>query len=284
MVAQSHEWRWLTGRCAGALLSVAAACVPTSSLAFVVTSTGKPDEYLKWGPSQLAGTPGGVVTWGFVAAGTPGSDACRHYCPGNSLGELPNFYAAPALHNRKTPLALEDLRSTFQAAFDAWSAVANVQFRYLGLDTSMKPINDPSATSPMIRIGIYAFDGLWAHCMAGAAFSAPPNAGSIAGDIFLNVNVGFQRSFAEADSEVQHFPAGNGLHMMDLSLLALHEVGHAIGLGDSAEPDSVLCSGDAPSASVRRQLLWRKPRADDVAGAQFLYGPPTTRASGSSRP
>jgi hypothetical protein len=157
--------------------------------------------------------------------------------------------------------------------------VANVQFEYVGIDRSMKPVNDPTATSPQIRIGIYSFGGLWSHCLSGAAFAPPPNEGSIAGDIFFNANVGFQLSNAPEDSELSPFPEGYGLHMTDVYLIALHEIGHAIGLGDSSDTDSVLCGGDPSSASLRREYLWRTPRADDVAGAQFLYGPP----SGSSR-
>jgi hypothetical protein len=240
----------------------------------------KPNEYLKWGASHVAGTPGGVVTWGFLAAGTPGSRACGNYCVGNSVDTLPNFYATPERDNRTTPTTLLSLRAAIQAAFDAWSSVADVQFRYVGVDHSMKPINDPTATSPDIRIGVYSFGGLWSYCLAGAAFAAPPNVGTVAGDIFLNANVGFQLSSAPDDSELSPFPAGNGLHMTDVYLLALHEIGHAIGLGDSSDADSVLCGGDPTSASLRREHLWRKPRADDIAGAQFLYGPPkgpTTR-------
>lgn len=242
--------------------------------AFVVAPTGRPGEYLKWGDSLAAGTPGGVVTWGFVAAGTPGSAACGPYCPGASLGELANFYPTPRLDHHQAPLALEDLRADFQAAFDAWSQVADLQFRYLGIDTSRRPVNDDAAGSPMIRIGIFAFGGTWAHCMAAAAFAAPPNLGSIAGDIFLNANVGFQRSDAPEGDALLDFPAGGGLHLSDIRMLALHEIGHAIGLGDSAEPRSVLCGGDASSASLRRRPAWRTPQADDIAGAQMLYGPP----------
>ena len=63
-----------------------------------------------------------------------------------------------------------------------------------------------------------------------------------------------------------------GLHMTDLLLLALRETGHTIGLADSLDADSMMCRGDA-SATLRPTLLWRHPRADDIAGARFLYGP-----------
>jgi hypothetical protein len=197
------------------------------------------------------------------------------------MDALPHFYATPERDNKTTPITLLSLQPVIQAAFDAWSAVADVQFEYVGVDDSLKPINDPAATLPMIRIGIYSFGGLWAYCLPGVAFGAPPNVGSVAGDIFINANVGFQLSMAPEDSAVTPFPAGHGLHMADVYLLALHEFGHAIGLGDSDDRDSVLCGDDPSSAQLRREYLRRKPRADDIAGAQFLYGPPKGRTTRS---
>jgi hypothetical protein len=258
------------------------AATATPSSAFVVVPLERDGEYLKWGPSLRAGTHGGIVTWGILAADTPGSSACGDYCAGTSLDRLPHFYATPEHDNRTTSIRVESLQSTQQAAFDAWSAVADIQFQYLGIDHSLRPIDDPAATSPMIRVGAFAFGGVWSHCLAGAAFAAPPNVGSVAGDIFLNANVGFQLSTAPDDSELAPFPLGNGLHMTDLYMLALHEIGHAIGLGGSSDPDSVLCDGNALSASLRTQFLWRKPKADDVAGAVFLYGPPRPTTSPES--
>lgn len=261
-------------RCAGACLVAALSAAALRAEAFVVAPASRAGEYLKWGRSLVAGTPGGVVTWGFAAAGTPGSAACEPYCAGTSLGELANFYPMPARHNRTEPLPLAELHGAFQAAFDAWSRVAHVEFRYLGIDDSKRPFNDEAANTPMIRIGIFAFGGTWAHCMAAAAFAPPPNLGSIAGDIFLNANVGFQRSNAPEGGDLPDFPVGGGLHLTELRLLALHEVGHAIGLGDTAEPRSLLCSDSADSALLRHHPPWREPQADDVAGARFLYGPP----------
>lgn len=149
--------------------------------AFVVVALETPGEYLKWGPSHVAGTPGGVVTWGFLAAGTPGGGACGHYCAQPSVDALPNFYPAPERHNRAAPATLHRLQPAFQAAFDAWSEVADVQFRYVGIDDSRRPVNDARAVASMIRIGAFPFGGIWSHCMAGAFFAPPPNVGTVAG-------------------------------------------------------------------------------------------------------
>jgi len=134
-------------------LSLAVTSAPTA--AFVVVPIDKPGEYLKWGPSNIAGTPGGVVTWGLLVAGTLGSSVCGSYCEGNSVDALPHFYATPERDNKTTLITLLSLQPAIQAAFEAWSAVADVQFEYVGVDDSLKPINDPTATSPQIRIGVY---------------------------------------------------------------------------------------------------------------------------------
>jgi hypothetical protein len=61
--------------------------------------------------------------------------------------------------------------------------------------------------------------------------------------------------------------------MSDLHQLALHEIGHALGLGDSMDADAVLWGG-GPSPACTPACVWRRPRSDDIAGVQFLYGPP----------
>ena len=252
-----------------AMLLLAAA--PTH--AFEVVPTEKPGEYLKWGPSKLAGTGGGRVTWGFVAAGTPGSDYCGKYCAGTSLDRLPNFYPSPRVDNKTLARTLSSLQPIFQAAFDAWSAVADVQFQYVGIDESLKAVNDPSATSPMIRIGIWSHQGMAAYSCAAVAVPPGLNGGTATGHVFLNANVGYQLSDAPENSRLQEFPAGGGLYMTDLTMLVLRETGHTIGLADSASVDSVMACGRV-SATLEPTYLWRKLRADDIAGARFLYGAP----------
>ena len=255
---------WLGG------LAVAASAAAT---AYEVVPADAPGEYLKWGPSRRAGSGGGEVTWGFVAAGTPGSDYCGSYCPGESLNALPHFHPAPQLDNRMAPLTIESLRPVFQAAFEAWSRVADIRFRYVGVDASRKPVGDASALSPMIRIGIWRHAGLWAYFCAAAAYPPGFKRGSGTGHIFLNANVGYQLSDAAEGSRLEDFPRGGGLHMTDLYLLALRETGHAIGLADSKSAESVMECGDT-SATLRPTTLWRAPRSDDIAGARFLYGAP----------
>ena len=260
-----------------ALACVGLLAAAGSSGAFSVVPVGAPGEYLKWGASRLAGTPGGVVTWGFVAPGTEAGDFCAPYCQGRSLAALPNFYASPQRGNDTTAVTLASLRPVFQAAFDAWSAVADLEFRYVGAELSLEALDAPVATPPMIRIGIWRFAGLHAYFVAGAAFPPRLRSGSGAGHVFINSNVGFQLSDRPEDSRLQDFPVGGGLYMTELRLLALHEIGHVIGLAGSADADAVMWQAGG-SAALTRSFAWRRPRPDDIAGAQFLYGAPRPSA------
>jgi hypothetical protein len=232
---------------------------------------------LKWGPSAIAGTSGDVVTWGFVSAGTPGGRGCGWYCDGESLDALPHFYPAPGCNNQTQPFPLARLQPIFEAAFDAWSAVADIRFRYVGIDDSRRAPGDPAADEPMIRIGLYRFGGMNAYFVAAGTFAPPPNAGALAGDIFLNANLGYQLpSSAAEECDALSFPVGGGLYLYDLTSLALHETGHAIGLGPSQDPVAVMRHG-ADDATMGSSRVRRLPRPDDVAGMRFLYGAPRDR-------
>ena len=252
------------------LLALALLACVSAAQAFVVIPQGG-GNYNKWGATSAAGTPGGVVTWGFIAAGTPGSAYCGDACPGTSSLSLPNFYADPAHSNSTTPLDLLTLQSTIQGAFDNWSAVADVQFQFVGVDASLKAINDPTAASPAIRVGAFAFGGGAAFSSAAVGFSPPPNGGTGSGDLLFNTNVGFQLASAAEGSALQLFPAGGGLFMNDINGLVLHEIGHTLGLLHSAVDTAVMCGG--PTANCANlSTVTQQLKSDDIAGAQFLYG------------
>jgi hypothetical protein len=237
--------------------------------AFVVNPVGGGD-YTKWGPSNASGTPGGVVTWGFMAADTPGSSFCGDACTGASTLSLPNFYATPGTSNTVSSLSMLSLQSVFQAALDQWSAVANVQFQYVGIDSSLRAINDPAAIAPMIRIGAFAFSGSAAFSGA-VGYSPPPNGGTGAGDLLLNTGVGFQLASGAEGSALQQFPLGGGFYMNDLNGLILHELGHTLGLGHSTDITTVMC-GSPTANCANLGTVTQRLKADDIAGASFLYG------------
>ena len=249
------------------LIATALLVCASTAQAFVVIPQGG-GNYNKWGPSAAAGTPGGVVTWGFIAAGTPGSVFCGSSCPGTSTLTLPNFYADPATSNTTTPLSLLALQAPLQAAFDKWSAVANVKFQFVGVDNSGLAINDPLAIAPSIRVGAFAFSSGFS---AAVGFSPPPNGGTGAGDLLFNTQVGFQLASGAENSALLLFPNGGGFYMNDIKGLALHEIGHTLGLLHSADNTTVMC-GDPTANCANLTLVTQQLKSDDIAGAQFLYG------------
>ena len=76
---------------------------------------------------------------GLHGAGTPGSSYCGDACTGTSTLSLPNFYATPGSNNTVSSLSVLSLQPLFQAALDQWSAVANVQFQYVGIAIRWRP-------------------------------------------------------------------------------------------------------------------------------------------------
>lgn len=253
-------------RLAGTAAAAAALFIAAAPAgAYEVNPVGS--DFKKWGPSNAGGTPGGIVSWGFMAAGTLGSAYCGNACPGSSTLTLPNFYADPANSNTTTPTSLFDLQGLIQAAFDKWSAVANLQFVYVAGDTQL-PVNDPAAIVPMVRVGAFAFNS---NSIAAVGYSPPPNGGTGSGDLLFNTNVGFQSASGAEGSALRLFPEGGGFYMNDLNGLALHEIGHALGLGHSADDTTVMCGGATPDC-LNLTRVTQQLKADDIAGAQFLYG------------
>lgn len=182
----------------------------------------------KWGP-PVYGT-GATVTWSLMPAGVDLS----------AEGAAPNTALAsfmPALFHAQITLA-----------FAAWSSVANITFIEV-TDGGGLFNTDPVAD---IRIGGHFFDGpsgILAH-----GFFPPTNGVTAAGDIH----------FDKDDFWVIGFP-GPGF---DIFQVAAHEIGHAIGLGHTGVPSSLM----NPSYSE----AFSGPQADDIAGAQFIYGAAAT--------
>lgn len=130
-------------------------------------------------------------------------------------------------------------------AFDAWSAAADISFvevADLGEDF------DAAQLSGDIRIGGHVMDG--AGGTLAHAFYPPANGVSAAGDLH----------FDNADTWVIGFP-GPGF---DIFQVAAHEIGHSIGLAHTAVPNSLMNAFYSEAFSG--------PQADDIAGAQFLFG------------
>ncbi len=143
-----------------------------------------------------------------------------------------------------------------EAAFDAWSAVADLTFVEVTDDgADFNSPTDPDSTDLImergdIRIGGHYFDGP-RGVLAHGYF--PPNNGlSAAGDIHFDAQ----------DSWVIGF-GGSGF---DIFYVMAHEIGHAIGLGHETT-ESALMNPYYPT-SLPEEIL----TADDIAGVHFIYG------------
>ncbi|MFO1405702.1 MAG: matrixin family metalloprotease [Azonexus sp.] len=132
-------------------------------------------------------------------------------------------------------------------AFAAWSAVANITFVQVADDGAA--FNAATASGD-IRLGGHTFDG--ASGILAHGFYPPVNGNSAAGDIHFDIDETWALSFADPGFSI-------------FQVLA-HEIGHAIGLDHTGAPGSLM----NPFYSE----AFTGPQADDIAGAQFIYGPP----------
>ena len=182
----------------------------------------------KWGPSTQ-GTSGGIVTYSFMGSGISFSD--ESYGDSIAISSLPSFQAC--------------FITDIQNAFAAWQAVASIQF--VQVNDSGSAFNASGATGD-IRIGAHAFDGpsgVLAH-----AYYPPPNGASAAGDMHF-------------DRQENWTCNTSGL---DIGVVALHEIGHSLGLDHEDDTLAVMNRYYNPGLAGLQ--------SDDINGAAAIYGGP----------
>lgn len=198
------------------------------------------------GHAGLALASGDFVTSGEKWPGTPAvvtySFATAEYSLEDETGE-PTDTVVPLDTFMPTGFKAEIVR-----AFDAWAAVANIQF--VEVPDNGEAFNDDSATGD-IRIGGHVFDGP-RGTLAHAFF--PTDQFNAAGDIHF-----------DADEEWEVGQDGTADNAFDIFLVALHEIGHSIGLDHSQVADAVM-------APIYNEAVGAGLRPDDIAGAVQLYG------------
>jgi hypothetical protein len=139
-------------------------------------------------------------------------------------------------------LPLDLQRTAIIAALDVWAAVVNVTFTetpFLGL---------PNSIDFNFQTG-----GFGPSLLAFAFFPAPWNSEPIAGDVFIN------------DDWLWEVGDGLGFQAFDLERVALHEIGHSLGLFHSDTVDAVMW----PFIGPRQVNIGLHP--DDIAGIRSLY-------------
>jgi hypothetical protein len=153
-------------------------------------------------------------------------------------------YFFETLTNKITPSTVQ---SEVARAFQVWASYANVGFSAGQAQGAVRSIDILFASGA--HGDAYPFDGP-GGVLAHTFYPAPVNGESIAGDM--------------------HFDADESWHAgtnTDLFSVALHETGHALGLGHSSNPGAVMY----PYYRMQTGLT-----SDDIAGIQALYGPAVT--------
>lgn len=141
-------------------------------------------------------------------------------------------------------------RAAVRQAFVSWQAQARLYF--------VEACN--AATADIVIVfgdgnhgDGFPFDGM--NGVLAHAFFPPPNAGNLAGDMHFDDG--------ETWSELTQ---ATGLQPIDLQTVALHEIGHSLGLNHTPVANSIM---EAFYNGSRRNL-----GADDIAGIRSIYGAP----------
>ena len=189
-------------------------------------------------------TPG---KWGTPGFGTPGGTVTW-----SLMGTGVDLTSEPdGVSTALSSFMPVGFKAEIESAFGAWSSVADITF--LEVPDLGEPFDVPGA-SGHIRIGGHSFDG--AGSVLAHGFFPPVNGVTAAGDIHFDI----------AETWVLTDPEAG----FTIFRVAAHEIGHAIGL-DHEPPSITALMNPFYTETTPLGLL-----ADDIAGAQSIYGPAVT--------
>ena len=235
-----------------AIFGVLGIVAPASADAFLLDSFRLPpsdvpapgvDSNYKWG-APVYGTPGDTVSYSYI----PGGTACGILNP-TTVG-VPTCVVTDPLSSF-LPVGYQ---AAFGAAFGQWSTYGDIEFANVA-DGGAAVNGGGAGFSGNIRIGGYNMGHV--STLAFAFFPYPADTvDSALGDVFFNSYYGW-----ELVSD------GTGDGAFNMALVALHELGHSLGLAH--EPSGEAAAIMNPFYSEAFSTL----RPDDIAGVQFIYGP-----------
>lgn len=150
-------------------------------------------------------------------------------------------------------LSQQEVEDAVDRALDAWSDVADISFTQV----------DQVGLRDSLDISFRRLDGT-GGTLAQAYFPDDVNPARVAGDIQFDTS--------------ENWEIGNGLgsRAFDLVQVAVHEIGHALGLEHDHEHDSILRSSVSPQESFNAL------GQSDVDAILSLYAPASSPASGGS--
>jgi Ca2+-binding RTX toxin-like protein len=173
------------------------------------------------------GGSGGVIAWSVAGAGLTNQTFDSGFFSGTTVA-MSSFLPF-------------DYEAVLRQAFDAWAAVANIEF----IQVADQGGNFGATSTPMIRIGGAFIDGQSGSNILAQAYY-PSTSGS-GGDLVFD------------SSNTTFFSNSNNFF-----LTALHEIGHTLGL-DHEDVNLAIMNPFVNTALTGLQ-------ADDVNGIQFMYG------------
>lgn len=194
-----------------------------------------------------------LLVFGLALAARPSS---AYFIPYGGWGGPGGSVSLTYFFGPLTPdLSDTTVKSTLVNALGEWSSVADITFTETttsGLTNSIDFL-----FGALDHGDTFSFDGPGAT-LAHAFLPAPPNPESIAGDVHFD--------------EAELWEVGNGLggSAFDLMLVAVHKIGHALGLGHSDVGSAVMAPYVSSSA------VYSGLHADDIAGIQSIYGSSST--------